>query len=166
MNKVTDILKFICMLLFLASINLNAQDCYNDIRKVFERNIELNNKFLSSNEEEDRDNLEKYTEEKLHPVLHIFQENTCVRFDSCLFAEFTKLLLNNNNSADEFPANSLGHIFICQTVTTTWFIKNMNKKDRDIIVKLLEFGFLNESMKDEDKDYSQQYRSLKNLKET
>ena len=49
------------MLLFLASINLNAQDCYNDIRKVFERNIELNNKFLSSNEEEDRDNLEKYT---------------------------------------------------------------------------------------------------------
>lgn len=163
MKRATVILKIICVMLFLSCINLKAQDCNNDIRKVFERYIELNNKYLSSQGNGDREILEKYTEEKLHPILEIFQENTCVKFDSSLFAEFTKLLLSNKSSADEFPVNSLGQIFICQTEKTEWFIKNMNKMDREVVVHILEFGFLNQSMKNEEKDYSEQVESLKSL---
>jgi len=86
------------------------------------------------------------------------------KFDSCQFETFTNLLLINGNSADELPINTLGHIFICQTEKMNRFIKNMSEKDKDFIIALTEIGFLNESMKKPECDYSQQKVVLNLLK--
>lgn len=164
MKRKTRVLKYFFLASFLINLNLIAQNSTISAKKVFEQCIVLNSKFLLSQEEDDRHILEKYTEENLHPVLHGFQDSMCSKFDSCQFETFTKLLLINGNSADELPISTLGHIFICQTEKMNRFIKNMSKKDKDIIIALTEIGFLNESMKKPECDYSQQKVVLNLLK--
>ncbi len=157
---------FTCTLTLLisTSINLNAQ-VHNDIKSAFNKYVTLNNKFISTKDKIYANSLELYAEEKLPPVLDTFQKITCLEFDTCLFTEFVKMLLATENVADEDPANSLGFIFICQTQRTSEYIQNMDKKKRDIIINLLEFGFLNVTSVNNSQDYSKQKLALKTLKE-
>lgn len=133
-----------------------AQQERDSILKIFQTVIHLNNDFLKTIGKNDtgffyrstkeeysltKARLEKYQDDHFDTILPRFVSLTCEKKDITLFNEFLKVLIANENSADEAPSFSLAEIFVCQPDFTLNLIdKCSNKK---MVLEDLSYGFEN-----------------------
>jgi hypothetical protein len=136
----------IFILSILVSYFAKAQQERDSIIKIFHTVIKLNNDFLESLKRNDstfgykeRRIVEKYSEDYYDSILPRFVDITCKTKDSELLFEFLKVLIANQNSADEEPYYQYVQIYLRQPDFT---LKSINKfKDRNLALNLLNDGF-------------------------
>ncbi|MCZ8197008.1 MAG: hypothetical protein O9267_05340 [Flavobacterium sp.] len=85
-----------------------------------------------------------YVEKVLNPTLTKIQNIVCEKKDSELLEKFLEMIMKSSGSANEYPADILGNIFICnqEIVENQLKVKYKNK----LIFDYLELGFLNITM--------------------
>ena len=136
------------------SIGALAADVSRDkILATFSAYEALNADFLSSVEKGQgrsgksysalRKEAEAYAEGPFHNALNAAQTQVCRFKDIEILNALFHVTISTSNSADEAPAWTLGHIFVCQPdIVKTAFSALPPTKQQDLY-KTLEFGFEN-----------------------
>lgn len=82
-----------------------------------------------------------YVDKKLNPTLTKVQTIICDTKDKELLEIFLEMIIKSSGSANEYTANVLGSIFICNQEIVEEHLKGKFKNE--MIFEFLEFGFLN-----------------------
>lgn len=82
-----------------------------------------------------------YVDRKLNPTLNKVQTIICETKDKELLEKFLEMILKSSGSANEYPADVLGSIFICNPEIVEEQLKEKFKNE--MVFEYLEFGFLN-----------------------
>lgn len=85
-----------------------------------------------------------YVEKVLNPTLTKIQNIVCEKKDSELLEKFLEMIMKSSGSANEYPADILGNIFICNQEIVENQLKGKFKNK--LIFDYLELGFLNITM--------------------
>ncbi|MBF4466530.1 hypothetical protein [Flavobacterium sp. LC2016-12] len=82
-----------------------------------------------------------YVDTKLNPTLTKVQTIICETNDKELLEKFFEMIIKSSGSANEYPADVLGNIFICNPEIVEEQLKGKFKNE--MVFEYLEFGFLN-----------------------
>lgn len=82
-----------------------------------------------------------FVDKKLNPTLTKVQVIICETKDKELLEKFLEMILKTSGSANEYPADVLGQIFICNPEIVEEQLKGKFKNE--MIFDYLELGFLN-----------------------
>jgi hypothetical protein len=85
-----------------------------------------------------------FVEKKLNPTLQKVKELICENNDKELLEKLLEMITYSSGSANEFPADILGGIFICNQEIVETELKGKFKNQ--LIFDYLELGFLNITM--------------------
>lgn len=82
-----------------------------------------------------------YVDKQLNPTLTTIQTIICETKDKELLEKFLEMIIKSSGSANEYPADILGSIFICNPEIVEEQLKGKFKNE--MVFEYLEFGFLN-----------------------
>ena len=159
-------MKNLCLFLALLSIGNSVFSSTEDsdkIKQSFDTYISLNTLFIDSlggSESKGlRSRLEKYSEVELANSLYSAERIVCNDKNIEIVKSLFSLMLNTLNSANEYPSQVLGEMFICQPDLVATAYKALPEHERLEISRTFSFGFENAAYNNLDNEKIEKLRA-------